>query len=47
MEIAALDEEAFSLDRATLAMALEEYPDSMSGHTCGDWMYAQPARKRS
>jgi regulator of sirC expression with transglutaminase-like and TPR domain len=27
MEIAALDEEAFSLDRAALIMALEEYPD--------------------
>jgi len=27
MEIAALDEEAFSLDRAALVMALEEYPD--------------------
>jgi regulator of sirC expression with transglutaminase-like and TPR domain len=27
LEIAALDEEAFSLDHATLVMALEEYPD--------------------
>ncbi len=27
MEIAALDEEAFSLDRASLTMAMEEYPE--------------------